>query len=466
MKKFLPFLLAILFFMQQLMVLPGCANIIPPEGGFRDSIPPQLVKASPRDSSKEFNTSRITLTFDEFVDVQNIQDNLIISPIPKNEPVVETKLRTITVKLKDSLEPNTTYSINFGNAIKDINEGNILKNFTYIFSTGSSFDSLSLSGKVVLAENGKTDTTLIVMLHKNGADSAVVNEKPRYITRLDANGNFTFRNLPAGTFYVYALKNEGGAYHYQSPKQLFAFADTPVHLTTVNEPVKLYAYSEKEATPQINLRPRNVGRDSDKRLRFQTNTATGFLDLLSDFIITFEQPVKNLDTSLIRFSSDSSFNPITSRHITLDSTHKILTLKYSWKENTLYHLVVEKDFAEDSVGRKLFKTDTLNFKTKKISEYGSLRIRFKNFDAAVNPVLLFVQNDAIISSYPLTGPDFKLPFFLPGEYELRILNDRNKNGKWDAGEFFGKHIQPEIVIPIDRRIKLKANWENEFDIAL
>jgi len=468
MKRFFLYILLILTILKIQVLTVGCANIIPPEGGYKDSVPPLLVKASPADSSKNFQNNRITLTFNEFVDLQNIHENLIISPIPNHEPDVNSKFRTITIKLKDTLEPNTTYSINFGNAIKDINEGNVSKNFTYIFSTGSSFDSLSLAGKVTLAENGKTDTTLIVMLHKNGDDSAIVKENPRYITRLDRNGNFTFRNLPPGTFYVYALKEEGGGHRYLSGKQLFAFADKPVTLQAVNEPVNLYAYTEKETTPlpQINLRPRGPGNSAERRLRLTTNTVSGSLDLLSDFIINFDQPLKKLDSSLIHFSRDSAFIPVSGYRTFTDSTNKKLSLQYTWKENTLYHVIVEKDFAEDSSGRKLLKTDTLSFKTKKLSEYGSLRIRFKNFDPSVNPVLLFVQNDVIAKSLPLNSAEIKLPVFLPGEYELRILNDRNKNGKWDTGEFFGKHIQPEIVIPIVSRprITVKANWENEFDI--
>ena len=120
---------------------PGCANIIPPQGGPRDSIPPVLLKASPVDSVKNFTGSKIIFSFDEFVEVQNIQENLIVSPLPKINPLVEYKLSTVTVKLKDSLEPNTTYILNFGNAIKDFTEGNALKDFIYTFSTGSSIDS-------------------------------------------------------------------------------------------------------------------------------------------------------------------------------------------------------------------------------------------------------------------------------------------------------------------------------------
>ena len=454
---------------------PGCANIIPPEGGPKDSIPPLLVKASPPDSSKQFKETRITLTFDEFVDLQNVPQNLIVSPIPKTDPNVTAKLRTVVIKLKDSLEPNTTYTINFGNAIKDINEGNVAKNFTYIFSTGSAFDSLTLSGRVLLAETGKVDTTIVVMLHSNGKDSAVVNEKPRYVTRLDSSGKFTFRNLPPGVFYLYAIKNQGSSYNYLSPeKDLFAFADTPVNLPTAHEPITLYAYTEKPSPstsssrsgPQIAIRQRGGGGGGEKRLKLQTNLSNGQLDLLSNFTVSFEQPLKTLDTSLIHFSSDTSFIPISTYQIITDSTRKKLTLPYNWKENTLYNIIVEKDFAEDTLGRKLLKTDTLSFKTKKLSDYGSLRIRFKNFDLSVNPVLLFIQGDNIIKSIPLNSSEVNQSIFIPGDYDLRILFDRNKNGKWDAGEFFGKHLQPEIVKPVSRRINVKANWENEFDIAL
>ena len=451
---------------------PGCANIIPPEGGLRDSIPPVLVKASPADSSKNFEGNHITLTFDEFVQLQNPRENLIVSPVPKIDPQVESKLKTVTIRLKDTLEPNTTYSLNFGNAIRDNNEGNIAKNFTYLFSTGHAFDSLTLSGKVLLAENGKVDTTLVVMLHKNGEDSAVANERPRYLTRLDSLGNFTFHNLPPGTFYIYALQDEGASHRYLSEKQLFAFADTSVTIQTNNKPVILYAYAEGKTTsrslPKINARAKTGGGNADKRLKLQTNLATGQLDLLSDLTISFEQPWKKLDTSLIHFSSDTSFTPVSNYKILTDTSKKKFSIQYNWKENTRYNIIVEKDFAEDTLGRTLLKSDTISFKTKKLSDYGSLRIRFKNFDLSVNPVLQFVQDNNIVKAFPLTSAEINQRIFPPGEYELRILYDRNKNGKWDPGEFFGKHIQPEIVKPITsrRKISVKPNWDNDFDIAL
>lgn len=473
MKRFFFFLLIILFVIQQIVVLPGCANMIPPQGGPRDSLPPRLMKATPGDSTKNFTGSRITFSFNEFVDLQNIQENLLVSPSPKKNPAVDFKLNTVTVRLKDSLESNTTYSLNFGNAIKDYSEGNVIKGFTYIFSTGNYIDSLELHGKIVLAETGKTDSTLTVILHTSASDSAVVNENPRYISKPDGKGNFVFKNLPAKTFYLYALKDEGGTHRYFSDKQLFAFADSPVVAQSKSKPVTLYAFATKPAPLQTVLQSLNIGKQkkgvsesADKRLKYQTNLINKQQDLQGDFIMTFEQPLRLFDSSKIRLYTDSAFNPVVAYKFEKDSSNRKLQLTVTWKENTLYHIILDKGFADDSSGKKLLKTDTLSFKTKKLAEYGSLQLKFRNLDLAKNPVLQFITNDFIYKSFPLSSSSFSQPLFLPGEYELRILYDENKNGKWDPGDFIGKHKQPEIVKPVERKITVKPAWQNEVEIAL
>ncbi len=206
----------------------GCANIVPPSGGPKDTLPPVLMSAIPRDSMLKFTGKTITFTFDEYVLLKEKEQNVIVNPTPKTTPTIESKLKVVSVKLRDSLEPNTTYTINFGRAIRDVDEENVLKNFTYVFSTGSYIDSLTFSGRVIVARTGKVDTTIIVMLHRRLDDSAVANERPRYVTRIDSTGSFTFRYLAPGTYAVYALKDEGGSRSYSSKSQLFAFADTPV----------------------------------------------------------------------------------------------------------------------------------------------------------------------------------------------------------------------------------------------
>lgn len=449
----------------------GCANIIPPSGGPRDSLPPILEKATPGDSSKNFSGNRIVFSFNEFIELQNVQQNLVMSPLPNNFPSVDYRLNTITVKLKDSLEANTTYTLQFGESVKDFTEGNVLKNFTYTFSTGSYIDSLELRGKVILAETGKVDTTLIVMLHTSPDDSAVVKERPRYISKLDGRGNFIFRNLPPRTFYLYALKDDGGTRRYYDEKQLFAFADKPVTINDSTKEVTLYAYSSKPSAVSfitslsLGGRSKTTGA-ADRRLKYQTNLASGQQDLLKDLILTFDDPLKLFDSVKISLYTDSAYNPVSAYRFQQDSLAKTVTMFHAWKENTDYHLVMDKDFAEDSAGKKLLKTDTLSFRTKKLTDYGSLKIKFKNLDMALNPVVFIMAGETIVQTVLLPGSEINLPLFAPGEYDLRILYDRNKNGKWDPGEFFGKRIQPELVNPVERRISVKPAFQNEFDITL
>ena len=451
----------------------GCANIVPPSGGPRDSIAPVLLKISPGDSTRNFKGNKITFTFDEFIDVQNQEENLLISPSPKTNPVVDHKLNTLTLKLKDTLDPNTTYTINFGKMVKDFNEGNVLDNLVYTFSTGAFIDSLQLSGKVILAETGKIDTTLIVMLHTNGADSAVVKERPRYITKLNSQGEYHFVNLPPQTFYLYALKDNSGTRRYLDAKQLFAFADEPVKISNDTKPVTLYAYSEAEenrtstAPVSSGNRNRRGGEvQADKRLKFQTTLNNNQQDLLTPFALMFEQPLRSYDSSKIKLFTDSVFNPATGYRFVKDSSNKKIVLENTWKENTMYHVVLDKDFATDSSGKKLLKTDTITFVSKKLSDYGSVKLTIRNLEQARNPVLQFIFGNSLYKSIPLSGNSFSTDVFLPGEYELRILYDENKNGKWDPGVFFGKRRQPEIAKPIERRINIKPAWKNEFDISL
>lgn len=456
---------------------PGCANIVPPTGGPRDSLPPRLVSVKPSDSTTNFTGKKITIEFDEFVDLDNIQENLLVSPTPKMNPDVQRKLRTVTVTIKDTLEPNTTYAINFGSAIKDINEGNQLKNFTYIFSTGPALDSLELSGKVIVAETGKIDSTLIVMLHTNFDDSAVVKERPRYVARVERDGSFTFHNLPRDTFAIYAMKDEGGQRRYLRKSQLFAFADSPA-IAGRSGAFTLYVYTEKEDTaskkPATTTRPggnRTLGTGNapaaaDKRLRIETNLQGGTLSLLNNLEIYFKQaPLRFFDTSKLVFANEK-MEPLKGYRFVQDTSNKKITLFYNWTENTAYNLIVKQDVAEDTAGRKLLRDDTLSFRTKKTGEYGLVRLRLLNLDMSKNPVLQFVQTDQVKYAYPLTSREFYARLFEPGEYELRILFDQNKNGVWDPGEFFGKHVQPEKVQPVPRKLEVKANWDNEVDITL
>lgn len=450
-----------------MMVLANsCANIIPPSGGPRDSLPPRLVMANPKDSATNVKTKNLLLTFDEFVSLQNTE-NIIYAPVPKNIPQVDYKLRNVTIRFRDSLEENTTYSIDFGNSIIDVNESNVAKNFRYVFSTGPSIDFNTYEGRVLVAETGKVDSTLIVVLHKNTADSAIKKLSPRFFTRIDGKGAFKFNNLPAGTFAAYIVNGKSFTKTFDS-SSLFAFRDSLVQIGNNSRIDTFYAFtqsitSDKKVTDPSSGLPTSLRED--KRLRYIAILENGMQDLLSDFKMVFNRKVFSLDTGKVQLTDNEDVVQ-KGYTISLDSIRKILTLRFPWKENTTYKLVIQKDAALDSNAISLAKTDTLLLSTKKETEYGSVRFRFLNVDTSQHAVLQLFQNDEQVASYPINQNDIQIRRFKPGSYELRILYDENKNGKWDTGSFTPIKKQPEKVFYIPRQLNIRANWDNETTIAL
>lgn len=447
-----------------IVISPGCANIIPPTGGLRDSLPPVLLGVTPPDSTTNFAERKLVFSFDEYVVLDNVQQNLIVSPTLPVNPVAVHRLKTVTVTLRDTLlEPNTTYTLDFGNALRDNNEGNIFRNFKYIFSTGSYLDSLSFGGNVLLAETGTVDSTMMVILHTNPEDSAVIKERPRYRARVDRQGAFRFENLPPGEFYLYALKDESGAGRYQNKSQLFAFADEPVIVDGDTDNITLYAYVEEQR--EESPRP-GSNAEKEERLRIQTNIRDGKLSLLDKLQISFPlAPLSNFDSTQVKLLGPDSL-PLSGYSFGLDTSLSKFTVFYKWNENTAYSMIFGKDFAVDSAGRKLTREDTLRFSTARTSEYGSIKMRFLNLDLTQNPILLLIQNKEIRHTHIFSNRDFNLPLFPPGEYEMRIVFDRNQNGKWDPGNFFESRQQPERIMQIPRNLTVRANWESEIDIDL
>jgi hypothetical protein len=467
MKSFFSYIFLVFCLSKILVLFSGCASIIPPSGGPRDSIPPVLITVVPKEEALNVSGMKILFTFDEYLELKEVRSNLIVSPVPKSDPLVESHLKTITVTLKDTLKPNTTYTLDFGKSIRDINEGNILRNFRYTFSTGSYIDSMELGGRVILAETGKVDSTLIVMLHKSLLDSSVYYDLPRYITRLDTGGYFNFRNIAPGSYAIYALKDEGQSHRYTSKSALFAFADSPVLVLRNNPAISLYAYSDTAGSPppkKTAAVPKPKKSEVKEHLSFRINMANGQFGLLDTLQIQFQTPLKSFDSSLFRLT-DEKFQEIAQPRIVEDSAKKKLTLFYHWPPETRYHLIANKDFAEDTLGLKLLKTDTISFQTKREADYGSLLLHFRNLDLSRHPVLLFFQKDGIKRSLVIRGNQFRYALFEPGEYELRVLYDNNQNGIWDPGDFFGRHIQPEKVVLLSRKpLNVKAGWDNESDI--
>ncbi len=461
--KIIPFLAVAVCYYMFTTMSSGCAQIGMPMGGPRDTTPPVLLNAAPPNGMLHFTGNHATFTFDEYVHLQDVQKYLVVNPVPKTIPTVTSKLKTVSIKIRDTLQPNTTYSFEFGNAIQDINENNPIRNFTYVFSTGNYIDSLQFRGKVVLAQTGKPDSTLIVVLYKNLDDSAVYKEKPKYFTNLDSLGRYHFKYLAPGTYHLFALKDESGQKMYNNPSQLFAFADSAVQITNDVEPVELYAYAQetyvKPPASSSGAQPKNP----EKILKFTSSVSSGSQDLLTPLTLKLVTPLKDFESSRIKLS-DTLFNPIAAT-ISLDSTKKIITIKAGWTEDTHYRVAIDKDFAVDTLGEELKKADTIAFKTKAEREYGSLTLEFKNLGKIKHPVLQFVQSNNVVDSFKLTSPTFNIKLFNPGEYEIRILDDENENGTWDPGNYHLRK-QPEKVAAILKKVSVRADWGNDYDIEL
>jgi len=447
----------------------GCGQQVAPTGGPRDSIPPKLITSIPAYKSVEFKGNKITLLFDEYVTLENPFEKLVYAPTPKNNPTAESKLKSVTIKIKDTLEENTTYRIDFGNALKDINENNALEDFSFTFSTGKYIDSAYLAGKVYMAADGKTDSTLIVMLHRNFDDSAVAKEKPRYYAPLKGDGSFYFGNLKPGKYNVFALKDADGGKKYDQASEMIAFHSSPVDIGT-DTSLTLYAFEPEDDKPKSKNTPSlpkttaKKRNPEDTRLRLANNLDGGRQDLLNPLILKSEFPLKDLDTSKV-YLTDKEYNRLDGFSLQTDSTGKNLIVRYEWKENTGYALIQQKGYVSDSIGNTFARTDSLRFGSKKNMDYGSMDIRIENLDTTQHPILFLQKDNVVAYRQTLTSNRFTIKLFPPGEYEIRVLMDTNNNGKWDTGNYW-KKLQPEKVVSRKQRLQIRANWDNELKLDM
>ncbi|NRT13128.1 Ig-like domain-containing protein [Flavobacterium sp. 14A] len=215
---------AILIFILLALSLTNCAKRGTITGGLKDTLAPNLKISFPENFSTKFQGDEIKLVFDEYIKLTNVNKQLIISPPMEREPIISptTATKYLTIKIKDTLKPNTTYSFNFGQSIADNNEGNALNQFKYVFSTGAYIDSLSLTGTVRDAYEKEADAFISVMLYDMDDkfnDSVVYNKSPRYITNtLDSLKTFKLENLKAGKYLLVAMKDQNSNNKF-NPKQ-------------------------------------------------------------------------------------------------------------------------------------------------------------------------------------------------------------------------------------------------------
>ncbi len=445
----------------------GCANIMAPTGGPRDEKAPELRRRTLQDSALNFRGGKITFEFNEFVRLQDVQNQLIISPFLKQTPKLSAHKRKVYLHLPDSLlRPNTTYQISLGKAVQDIHESNALPNLSFTFSTGSYFDSLSVVGRCIDASTGLPDTAMTALLYPSGlSDSALMKEKPLYAQKA-REGNFRIEHLPAGSFTLYGLSDKNGNFRYDGPPEKIAFLKGNVQAGDTT-PQTLFSFTEAAETDTAKQAPkRTPGRQGNKTvdaLAFTLSADTAnrerrSVELGEALKIRFNAPMREPDAGKVRLFQGEVFDAQASCRRDTDRT--VLLVHTDWQSDALYTLQLLRGYAQDSNGRPA-PADTFQFRTKRLSDYGTLRIRTT---ADPKALLQVIKGEQVLRQVPLSDTVLQVSLLPPGIYSVRILHDENGNGRWDTGRLYGKRVEPELTEQLPGDVTVRANWEVVLDL--
>lgn len=234
------------------LLLQQCANMVTPSGGPKDTLPPVVTEAIPENHSVNFNSKKIEITFDEYITLENAKQQVLVSPPLNEKPDIKLVNKTVVIRFKEALKSNTTYTINFGDAIKDLHEGNAFKNYIYSFSTGEILDTLAISGQLLSANDKKPIEDALVTLYygdSEGLDSLPLTSTPHFITKANKEGYFVFNGLPDKKFQVFAIKDVNANSYFDLPNEQVAFLDTLVTAPASN--LSLYMFTEEDTTQML-----------------------------------------------------------------------------------------------------------------------------------------------------------------------------------------------------------------------
>ncbi len=359
------FIYHILYCLGSLLLLYACANIASPTGGLYDVDPPKVVKASPDFNALNNKKKKIEIIFDENIKIQKPMEKVIIAPPQQKFPIIKAQGKKAVVELEDELLPNTTYTIDFTDAIVDNNEGNVLENFSLSFSTGDHIDTLAVSGTVLRAENLEPAQGIYVGVHSNLNDTAFTKLPFERISRTDSRGKFTIKGVSEGEYKIYALNDLNRSYSYDDPQEELAFLDsifTPSFEPAIrNDTVfidsltidTIYEVKYTRFTPDdILLRSFETGFERQYLQKHERNLPHK-LDLL------FAAPTKPAEFTLLEPATTSDKWYVKESNATNDTLSIWITDSLVYKADTV-KLIVDY-LRTDTLNNHILNTDTLSF---------------------------------------------------------------------------------------------------------
>ncbi|MDX9694769.1 MAG: Ig-like domain-containing protein [Bacteroidales bacterium] len=244
-----------LLFAALVFIALSCAKIVTPTGGPKDVTPPQIKSSEPENYATNFKSKEVVVTFDEFIQLKDVNKSLIISPPLEEKPMVRVKGKSLVIRFESELKDSSTYNIYFGEALQDFNEGNPYKNFQYVLSTGGFIDSLSIEGTVLNSADLLPVEDVYVMLYSEVSDSVPYKQIPEYISKTDKNGFFRINNIRNTSFKIFALKDGNNNYLFDINSEPIGFTDSLISfkLETVTKTDTIF----KKTDPAIDQQSKN-----------------------------------------------------------------------------------------------------------------------------------------------------------------------------------------------------------------
>jgi len=393
------------------LFLISCASVQSPTGGPRDTIQPVIVKELPKNLTRNFTGSKIEIEFDEFVKLSNEFTEISVSPSMDIPPAYKAKKELLQINFEEELQKNTTYTLNFGKAIADVNEGNILKNYSYVFSTGAQIDSLSISGKVInsLTKQKLKDVTVFIL--PISQDSLFGKKKASFFTTTDTSGSFKLSNLREDKYRIYALSEQGGDRIYNGNSEEIGFLNQPINLNKDTSNIELRVF--KEVPKIFSVTDRKIETDGRITLIFNKAIAKPSLTIL--------EPSGLNTTKTVEFSNTRDTALIWLPELTFDS----IKVAVNSDEKSLDTVILRRN-KRDTYTPLVSITD--NIVGIKIRPGSELAIKFSSPIKSFEDKLISILEDSVaIKGYELVKNEknprtynIKYPWRLKKQYILRL----------------------------------------------
>ncbi|MEG1916490.1 MAG: Ig-like domain-containing protein [Muribaculaceae bacterium] len=353
------------------LMLYSCASIGRPTGGKIDELPPTFVKSNPLPNALNVTKNRIEIEFDELIQLKDQNDKVVVSPVQKEMASIRAQGRKVVIEFRDTMQANTTYSIDFGDAIQDFNEGNPIDGFAYAFSTGDHLDSLQISGMVLNARDLEPQQKILVGIHSNLEDSAFNKVPFARVARTNDYGQFTIRNLKPGRYHIFALGDNNRDYKFDNPLENIAFYNEIIVPSAVTKEVKDTIFTAKHEIDTIVDAKHATYLPNDILLSMFNE------EFKSQYLIKNEREDKR--RLYLEFAAQSDTLPIL-KLLNYDTNGKDwYKLDRSMHNDTLHYWISDtalmaKDsitvaatyFRTDTTQHLSLSTDTLHFNLKKI----------------------------------------------------------------------------------------------------